>query len=134
MNRRGPHASTSWLLSLSALLIAVLAASLALVPGRGAAANEGAPSVTGVEVTYDAGNDNTYFLGETITITVTFSEVVNVTGTPRLCIDMDPAHLGHQAHQLRQRQRHREPHLHSQGSRTQLLDAGHRGPGQLPRA
>ncbi|MCY3646450.1 MAG: fibronectin type III domain-containing protein [Chloroflexi bacterium] len=94
MSRRGPHASTPWLLGLSALLIVALAASLALVPGRGAAANEGAPSVTGVEVTSDAGDDNTYFLGETITVTVTFSEAVNVTGTPQIKIDMDPAHWG----------------------------------------
>ena len=53
-----------------------------------------APSVTGVEVTSDAGEDDTYLLGETIRVTLTFSETVDVTGTPRLKIDMDPAHWG----------------------------------------
>ena len=53
-----------------------------------------APSVTGVEVTSNAGDDDTYVLGETITVTVTFSEAVDVTGTPRLKIDMDPAEWG----------------------------------------
>ena len=50
--------------------------------------------MTGVAVTPDAGDDDTYLLGETIRITLTFSERVNVTGTPRLKIDMDPAEWG----------------------------------------
>ena len=70
----------------------VLLASLLL--SAGSVLGQSAPSVTGVEVTSDAGDDNTYFLGETITITVTFSEAVNVTGTPQLKIDMDPADWG----------------------------------------
>ena len=37
---------------------------------------------------------DTYGLGETIRVTLTFSEAVSVTGTPRLEIDMDPAHWG----------------------------------------
>ena len=53
-----------------------------------------APTVTGVAVTSDAGDDDTYILGETIRITLTFSEAVEVTGTPRLKIDMDPADWG----------------------------------------
>ena len=53
-----------------------------------------APSVTGVAVTSDAGDDDTYILGDVIRITLTFSEMVNVTGTPRLKIDMDPAEWG----------------------------------------
>ncbi|MYK88842.1 MAG: hypothetical protein F4018_11190 [Acidobacteria bacterium] len=76
------------------LLLAALAVSLVLAPGHRAAANEGAPTVTGVDVTSDAGNDDTYALGETITITVTFSEAMTVTGTPQLKIDMDPADWG----------------------------------------
>ena len=52
------------------------------------------PAVTGVEVSSDAGADDTYGLGDTISITVTFDEAVGVTGTPRLKIDMDPAHWG----------------------------------------
>ena len=37
---------------------------------------------------------DTYKLGETISVTLTFSETVTVTGSPRLKIDMDPAHWG----------------------------------------
>ena len=37
---------------------------------------------------------DTYALGETIRIRVTFSEAVAVTGSPRLKIDMDPADWG----------------------------------------
>ena len=70
----------------------VLLASLLL--SAGSVLGQSAPSVTGVEVTSDAGDDNTYFLGETITVTVTFSEAVNVTGTPQIKIDMDPADWG----------------------------------------
>ncbi len=78
---------------LPALFLVLLAALLALMPGPAALA-QGAPSVTGVEVTSDAGDDDTYALGETITVTVTFSEAVDVTGTPQLKIDMDPAEWG----------------------------------------
>ena len=53
-----------------------------------------APSVTGVEVTSDAGDDDTYALSDTIRITLTFSEKVDVTGSPQLKIDMDPAEWG----------------------------------------
>ena len=53
-----------------------------------------APAVTGVEVTSDAGDDATYALGEAIEVTVRFSEAVDVTGTPGLAIDMDPASWG----------------------------------------
>ena len=51
------------------------------------------PTVTGVEVTSNAGSDDTYILGDVITVSVTFSEAVNVDtsgGTPSLNIDMDP--------------------------------------------
>ena len=53
-----------------------------------------APSVTGVAITSNAVGDDTYLLGETIRITLTFSEAVDVTGAPRLKIDMDPAEWG----------------------------------------
>ena len=53
-----------------------------------------APRVTGVAVVSDAGDDDTYALGDTIRVQVTFSEPVDVTGSPRLKIDMDPAHWG----------------------------------------
>ena len=50
--------------------------------------------VTGVEVVSDAGDDDTYAMGEEISVQVTFSEAVDVTGTPTLGIDMDPAPWG----------------------------------------
>ena len=53
-----------------------------------------APAVTGVEVTSEPGADATYALGETVEVTVRFSEAVAVTGRPRLAIDMDPASWG----------------------------------------
>jgi len=53
-----------------------------------------APEATGVNVSSDAGADSTYVLGDTIRVTLTFSEPVEVTGTPQLKIDMDPAHWG----------------------------------------
>ena len=52
------------------------------------------PTVTEVEVTSDAGADATYALGETLEVTVRFSEAVAVTGAPGLSIDMDPASWG----------------------------------------
>ena len=56
--------------------------------------SSGPPTVAGVAITSNAGDDNTYRLNDVIRLTVTFSEVVNVTGTPLLKIDMDPAEWG----------------------------------------
>ena len=53
-----------------------------------------APEVTAVTITSNAGSDRTYGLGDVIEITVTFSEAVEVTGSPQLTIDMDPAAWG----------------------------------------
>ena len=72
------------------LLAAVFAAA---VPAPFAAAGD-APAVTGVEVTSEPRAGATYARGETIRVTVRFSEAVNVTGAPGLAIDMDPAHWG----------------------------------------
>ena len=52
------------------------------------------PAVTAVAITSDAGSDDTYALGDVITISVTFDEAVDVTGSPQLSIDMDPAEWG----------------------------------------
>ena len=52
------------------------------------------PTVTGVAVTSDAGDDDTYGPKDVIEVTLTFSEAVTVTGTPRLKVDMDPADWG----------------------------------------
>ena len=75
---------------LALLLAAVFAAAL---PAPFAAA-AGAPAVTGVEVTSERRADATYALGETVEVTVRFSEAVDVTGAPGLAIDMDPASWG----------------------------------------
>ncbi len=53
-----------------------------------------APTVTAVEVVSDAGVHDTYAMGDVISVRVTFSEAVDVTGSPTLGIDMDPAHWG----------------------------------------
>lgn len=52
------------------------------------------PEVTRVEVSSDAGADSTYVMGDTIRVMLTFSQAVDVTGAPRLKIDMDPADWG----------------------------------------
>ena len=52
------------------------------------------PAVTGVAVASRPAAGDTYLFGETIRVTLTFDEAVTVSGTPRLKIDMDPAHWG----------------------------------------
>ena len=47
-----------------------------------------APTVETVRITSNAGSDATYAAGETIEVTVTFSETVVVTGTPRLTLNL----------------------------------------------
>ena len=79
------------LFSLAILLVVVV---VALLLGPGAASGQSAPTVSSVTVTSDAGDDDTYANDDVIQITVTFTEAVNVTGTPRLNIDMDPAEWG----------------------------------------
>ena len=81
-----------WPLFGLATLLTVFIAALLLGPG--AALGQSAPTVTAVAATSDAGDDDTYILGDTIRITLTFSENVDVTGTPQLKIDMDPADWG----------------------------------------
>ena len=46
------------------------------------------PTVETVRITSNAGSDATYAAGETIEVTVTFSETVVVTGTPRLTLNV----------------------------------------------
>ena len=50
--------------------------------------------MTGVRVSSAPASGDTYLLGETIRITLTFSEEVEVAGSPQLAIDMDPAEWG----------------------------------------
>ncbi len=44
----------------------------------------GAPTITGVAITSDPGSDDTYGLGDSISVSVTFSEFVGVRGTPQI--------------------------------------------------
>ena len=70
------------------LLLAAVSTAAGLAPfGADAAAAGRAPTVTEVAVMSEAGDDATYALGETIEVTVTFSEAVTVDtagGTPGL--------------------------------------------------
>ena len=50
------------------------------------------PEVTGVAIVSDPGDDDTYGLGDVITVRVTFDEAVDVSGAPRLKIKMDPGY------------------------------------------
>ena len=47
-----------------------------------------APTVDSVEISSDPGTDRTYAAGEEIRVTVTFSETVEVTGRPRLMLEL----------------------------------------------
>ena len=53
--------------------------------------------MTGVAITSDPGDDFVYSPGETIQVTLTYDQAVNVTGAPRLKIKMDPAYGENQA-------------------------------------
>ena len=50
--------------------------------------------MTAVAVSSSPGSGDTYVLGETIRVSLTFSETVDVSGSPQLKIDMDPAEWG----------------------------------------
>ena len=67
-------------------LLAILV--LFLVSVSVAHAQTTAPTVSTVAVTSDPGADDTYALGDTIEVGLTFSEAVTVTGTPYLLIDV----------------------------------------------
>ncbi len=67
-------------------LLAILALFLASVSV--AHAQTTAPTVSTVAVTSNPGTDDTYALGDTIEVGLTFSEAVTVTGAPYLLIDV----------------------------------------------
>ena len=58
----------------------------------------GIPWVTGVAITSDPGPHGTYSPGETIRVTLTYDQAVNVTGAPRLKIKMAPTYGEKLAH------------------------------------
>ena len=55
----------------------------------GTAAGNTIPVVEGLEITSEPGADEEYVSGDSIETTVTFSEAVSVTGTPRLKLKLD---------------------------------------------
>ena len=55
------------------------------------------PTVTGVSISSDAGDDDTYLLGETIRVTLTFSEEVDVTGYTAVEDRHGPRRVGREA-------------------------------------
>ena len=77
-----------------AALPVVLAAVVAAILIACTVQAQSAPTVTSVEISSNAGADNTYALGETIHIKVIFSEAVTVTGTPQILIDISSLHQG----------------------------------------
>lgn len=81
-------------LTLALVAAALLTALIALRSDSGAAEAQAAPTVTAVAISSSAGSDQTYALGQTIEVTLTFSEAVTVSGSPQLAIDMDPAEWG----------------------------------------
>ncbi len=72
----------TWLLPL--LLIALAALVLPSV----AHAQSTAPTVSSVAITSSPGMDNTYATGDTITVSLAFSEAVIVTGAPYVVVDI----------------------------------------------
>ncbi len=48
---------------------------------------EAPPAVSSVALTSDPGDDETYAIGDSLKVTVTFSEAVDVTGAPQIVLD-----------------------------------------------
>ena len=80
--------STSWIgriLAITALaVIALVATAFIRQSGAVLATDAAVPTVSSITVTSDAGDDDTYDVGDKIEITVTFSEDVTVSGTPQI--------------------------------------------------
>ena len=66
----------------------LLSAVLAAPAGAQLATTSVETSIIDVEVTSNPGSDGAYLLGDTIEVTVTFSSVVTVSGTPRLTLQV----------------------------------------------
>ena len=70
--------------------LAIMALFLASVSV--AHAQSAAPTVSALVVTSNPGDDGGYAIGETIEVTLTFSEAVTVVGTPRITLDIGGAY------------------------------------------
>ena len=73
---------------LTRLLPLLLIALAALILPSVAQAQATTPTVSSVAITSSPGMDNTYATGDTITVSLTFSEAVTVTGTPYVVVDI----------------------------------------------
>ena len=82
LGRRGPAARAHLLMAIAAALV-VLLASVSVAHAQATTA-----TVTAVAITSGPGTDNTYALGDTITVSLTFSEAVAVTGSPYVTLDI----------------------------------------------
>ena len=93
----------------------------------------GSPSVTGLAISSEPDTGNSYTLGETIRVTLTFSEAVDVTGNaaPQ---DQDGPELGGDVGKLRERQRHEQPDFRLHGGGAEHLPAGNRSAGAFAAA
>ena len=88
--------SGNWLRDFAGNVVLVPGSTCNVASGRcyfstgwiGLADLTGPPKVAGVAVSSKAKADRTYALGETIQVTLTFSEAVTVTGTPRVKIGL----------------------------------------------
>ena len=68
------------------VLLAVMAVLLASVTV--AHAQSTAPTISTVAITSNPGTNNTYATGDTITVSLTFSDAVTVTGTPYVTLNI----------------------------------------------
>ena len=65
-------------------------------PGSGSTGAAAAPAVSSVDVTSEPGDDDTYAIGDTIQVTVTFDQAVTVTGAPRIKLRVGGGDAVHQ--------------------------------------
>ena len=73
---------------LARLFPLLLIALATLVLPSVAQAQATTPAVSSVSITSSPGADNTYATGDTITVSLTFSKAVTVTGTPHVVVDI----------------------------------------------
>lgn len=76
--------------AIGALALLVGAANLLGTPGPIQAVDDTTgPSITKVEISSDAGADDSYGVGDTVAVKVTFNELITVSGQPTLDLDFD---------------------------------------------
>ena len=73
---------------LTRLLSLLFIAMTVLVLPSVAYAQATTPTVSSIAITSNPGADNTYATGDTITVSLTYSEAVTITGTPHVVVDI----------------------------------------------